>query len=131
MPVLFPVHPRTRERLASGPLPGLLREAGVRLVPPLGYAAMARALCRARLVLTDSGGVQDECAILGVPCITVRTTTERPATVSSGSNRVVGTSPDAIHRAVHAALKNPGRTPPPPLWDGHAGERIAAVLLDA
>ncbi len=91
MPVLFPVHPRTPERLASGPLPGLLREAGVRLVPPLGYAAMARARCRARLVMTDSGGVQDECAILGVACITVRTTTERPA--APGPRSIPGAVP--------------------------------------
>lgn len=127
--VVFPQHPRTRTRLeASGGL-AALEGAGVRLVPPLVPRDVALLLDGARLVVTDSGGLQDECAVLGVPCVTARTSTERPATVACGSNRVAGTSREGLERAVEAALAGPPRVASrPPLWDGRVAERIAEVL---
>ncbi len=127
--VLFPTHPRTRARLDALGLQESLRADGLEFLPPLGYLDMARAVDSARVVVTDSGGLQDECAVLGVPCITLRDTTERPATVACGSNRVVGTAPEAIAAAIEAVWAGPRRVPErPPLWDGHAATRIAEIL---
>jgi UDP-N-acetylglucosamine 2-epimerase (non-hydrolysing) len=83
----------------------------------------------ARLALTDSGGIQEETTVLGVPCLTLRNSTERPITVSEGTNRIVGTDPDAIVAAASEALASPPANRKPALWDGKAGERIAAVLM--
>ncbi|WP_018502596.1 non-hydrolyzing UDP-N-acetylglucosamine 2-epimerase [Parafrankia discariae] len=121
-PLVFPVHPRT-----AGSLAGRLPD-GVRTLGPVGYLDCVALQTGARLVLTDSGGIQEESTALGVPCLTLRETTERPLTVTEGTNRVVGCSPAAI---VAAALEILDRPPPPrcpTLWDGHAGERISAVL---
>jgi UDP-N-acetylglucosamine 2-epimerase (non-hydrolysing) len=127
-PVVFPVHPRTRTALA----PHAARLAGgrgVRLVDPLGYLDFVKAMGEARLVLTDSGGIQEETTILGVPCVTIRENTERPVTITHGSNRLAGTSSAGIRAAIEAALAAPqGRREAPPLWDGHAAERIADAL---
>jgi UDP-N-acetylglucosamine 2-epimerase (non-hydrolysing) len=126
LPVVFPVHPRSRPALArsrAGSLPNL------RLTDPLGYLDFLRLLSDARLVLTDSGGVQEETTVLGVPCLTLRNNTERPVTVEQGTNRLVGLDPERILASAAAVLAEPpagGRVPE--LWDGRAAERIVDVL---
>jgi UDP-N-acetylglucosamine 2-epimerase (non-hydrolysing) len=124
IPLVLPVHPRTEARLASVGVP-----AGLRLVPPAGYLDFIALQAGARLVLTDSGGVQEETTALGVPCLTLRENTERPITVSEGTNRVVGCDPDRIVAAAFEVLSRPPARRTPPLWDGKAGARIADTLL--
>lgn len=124
-PLVFPVHPRTRAALAGRPLP-----AGVVEAPPLGYLDFLALEADARVVLTDSGGIQEETTVLGVPCLTLREETERPITVSEGTNEVVGTDPSRIVAAAAAALRRPRSPRRPKGWDGHAATRIAAVLCD-
>jgi len=127
VPVVLPLHPRGRETLARA---GLLEVPGLRVVEPLGYVAFLSLVRGATVVITDSGGIQEETTILGVPCLTVRPNTERPITISHGTNRLV--RPDEVAGAVSAILATPAgaaRTETPPLWDGHAGERIADVLV--
>jgi UDP-N-acetylglucosamine 2-epimerase (non-hydrolysing) len=125
IPLLFPVHPRTRQRMAD-----LGSEWGsIRLVEPLGYLDFLGLMARARLVLTDSGGIQEETTALGVDCITMRDTTERPATITSGTNRLAGTIPSEILRVALKVLESPRETREvPPLWDGMSAGRIADVL---
>ncbi|MFN8644168.1 MAG: UDP-N-acetylglucosamine 2-epimerase (non-hydrolyzing) [Candidatus Binatia bacterium] len=129
LPVIFPAHPRVADRLAAlgwRPTPGILFGA------PLAYLDLVHLLARARLVLTDSGGLQDETTALGVPCLTLRERTERPVTVEAGTSVLVGADPTRILARARAALSTaPAERPPPPLWDGHAAERIAAVLATA
>jgi len=120
--LVFPVHPRTRTQLHDVP-------AGIILTEPAGYLDFLALQASARLVLTDSGGVQEETTVLGVPCLTLRDNTERPITVTEGTNRVVGRDPAAVVLAAHEALDRPPPARRPPLWDGRAGERIADVLL--
>jgi UDP-N-acetylglucosamine 2-epimerase (non-hydrolysing) len=124
--VVFPVHPRTRQRLEQ-----LGLDAGqVRLVEPLGYLDFLSLMETAALVLTDSGGIQEETTFLGIPCLTVRSTTERPITISQGTNRLVAGNRDAILEAVaEAASRSATPRQPIQLWDGRAAERIAQVLL--
>ncbi len=125
LPVVFPMHPRTAEALASA---GLATQ-GLLLTPPLGYLDFVCLMSRARLVLTDSGGIQEETTILGVPCLTLRNNTERPATIEQGTNRLAGTDPAGIVQAAREVLASPpasGRVPA--LWDGHAAARILDVL---
>ena len=132
LPVLFPVHPRTQAKIAqSPPLQALLREAsGLRLCEPLGYLDFLALMDGARLVLTDSGGIQEETTALGVPCLTLRENTERPITVEVGTNRLVGGDPARIVPAALEVLDGPEKIGGlPELWDGHAAERIADVLL--
>ena len=130
MPLVFPVHPRTRKALAGPALAGHLSAMGnLRLIEPAGYLDFLKLMANARAMLTDSGGIQEETTILGVPCLTLRDSTERPITATMGSNRVVGTDPAAILAAwddVQAGKVPLGRRPP--LWDGHAAQRIAAIL---
>lgn len=129
IPILFPVHPRTRDRLrAFGLNPA--RE-GLRPIDPLGYVDMLALIERASIVLTDSGGLQEETTYLGVPCLTLRENTERPATVTDGTNRVIGTEPERIGHEIERLLAG-DRPPPrrPPLWDGQAAERIVQVLAE-
>jgi UDP-N-acetylglucosamine 2-epimerase (non-hydrolysing) len=126
MPVVFPVHPRTRARMeqaAPAEHPGLL------LSEPLGYVEFLSLIADAGAVLTDSGGIQEETTYLGVPCFTLRDNTERPVTIRAGTNTLLGLDPAAI-ATIPAALaaQRPDKTEPPPLWDGHAAERIADVL---
>ncbi len=126
LPLVLPAHPRTRSRLLVHHLP-----EGIMVGEPLGYLDFLALEASASLVLTDSGGVQEETTVLGVPCLTLRDTTERPITVEEGTNRLVGRDPDRIVDAAREALRH--RPPPrrPALWDGRAGARIAEVLLEA
>jgi UDP-N-acetylglucosamine 2-epimerase (non-hydrolysing) len=132
LPAVFPVHARTRARLAgAGLLARLEATAGLTLSEPLGYLDFVALMSRARLVLTDSGGVQEETTVLGVPCLTMRTTTERPVTVTDGTNRLVDPyDAAAVLAAVGETLAAPfpEATRRPPLWDGHAAERIVAAI---
>ena len=126
LPLVFPVHPRTRARIDALDLGGLLDTPRIALLPPLGYLELLGLMAAARLVLTDSGGLQEETTALGVPCITLRDSTERPVTVERGTNTVVGSDPERILAAVDAILRNGGkRGRVPDLWDGRAAERIA------
>ena len=123
VPVIFPVHPRTRARLKGVAL------KRVRLVDPLGYLEFLALQSRAALVVTDSGGIQEETTFLGVPCLTYRPNTERPVTVTLGTNEVVGADPARLKRRALDILsgeRKRGRIPP--FWDGHAAERIARHL---
>lgn len=130
LPLVFPVHPRTRKTIAElGFGERVEKIAGLRLVDPLGYLDFLSLYSGARLVLTDSGGIQEETSVLGIPCLTLRENTERPITVTMGTNTVVGTNTDKIVAAAFAALE---QTAKPivsiPLWDGHTSERILAAL---
>lgn len=130
MPIVFPVHPRTRKLLQTGPLGGRAEAMkNLRLLDPVGYLDFLKLLMRARIVLTDSGGIQEETAILKVPCLTLRENTERPITRDAGFNQVVGSDPGRIlaaYRAVMEGARPPGRYLP--LWDGKAAGRIVEVL---
>jgi len=130
LPIVFPVHPRTRNRLDACGLGRMLGDLrGLHVVEPQGYFDMLALLERAHVVLTDSGGVQEESTYLGVPCLTLRDTTERPATVSDGTNRIVGTQPERVLAQIERVLDGDRPLPRcPPLWDGRAAERVAAVL---
>jgi UDP-N-acetylglucosamine 2-epimerase (non-hydrolysing) len=122
-PVVFPVHPRTEEALRAT---GVALPANVRAVPPVGYLDLAALASQARVVLTDSGGLQKEAYWYQVPCVTLRTTTEWVETLETGWNRLVGTDPELIAEAVREA--GPGPSHPELYGDGHASERIADLL---
>lgn len=122
LPLAWPLHPRTRARLDAF---GLAPPRGVRMLPPLRYLDFLALLAAARVVATDSGGVQEEAAALGVPCLTLRPSTERPATIAAGGNRLVTAA------GLAAALRDPpGRAAPIPLWDGQAGARMRDHLAE-
>ncbi|WP_208027739.1 non-hydrolyzing UDP-N-acetylglucosamine 2-epimerase [Rhabdothermincola sediminis] len=124
LPVVFPVHPRARsvvDALGVGP--------GIRVLDPLGYLDFVALEAGAAVVLTDSGGVQEETTVLGVPCLTLRDSTERPITVEEGTNRVIGRGPQVIVAEVDRVLRHGVPARCPALWDGHAAERIAEVVL--
>jgi UDP-N-acetylglucosamine 2-epimerase (non-hydrolysing) len=133
VPIIFPVHPRTRARIDEFGFTELVeRTANLRLIEPLGYLDFLRLYSGSRLVLTDSGGIQEETTALGIPCLTLRENTERPITVEMGTNTIVGTNTERITRAALAALDAPpdkGQTRIPPLWDGHTADRILDALL--
>ena len=127
LPVLFAVHPRTRQRIVEFGLEA--PSGGVRMLDPLGYLDFLALQRHAAVVITDSGGIQEETTFLHVPCLTVRENTERPITVTLGTNRLVGQDPRRLYQEVQNVLENgTGCGQVPPLWDGRAGERIAAVL---
>ncbi len=127
---MFPVHPRTRSALQAGGLQHFLTEPGIVALPPLGYQEMLGLMASATLVLTDSGGLQEETTALGVACLTIRENTERPITISEGTNTLVGTDPVAIRQCVASVLSEGGKSGRrPELWDGHAAERIAQDLV--
>jgi UDP-N-acetylglucosamine 2-epimerase (non-hydrolysing) len=130
LPVVFPVHPRTVARVnALGMADRFAAVRGLAPIEPLGYDDFITLLSDARLVATDSGGVQEETTVLGVPCLTLRTTTERPITVSEGTNVVVGMSPDRLAAEARAILGGRGkRGRIPEGWDGRAGDRIAEAV---
>jgi UDP-N-acetylglucosamine 2-epimerase (non-hydrolysing) len=127
VPIVFPVHPRTQARLKAFGFDGDLSR--VVMTDPLGYVEFLSLTANARVILTDSGGLQEESTALGIPCLTLRTNTERPVTVTEGTNQVVGTDPTAIWTAFERALTMDRRSARrPELWDGRTGERIADVM---
>jgi UDP-N-acetylglucosamine 2-epimerase (non-hydrolysing) len=137
IPLIFPIHPRARKTIAEHGLTELVDLGGgpaaagaVTCVEPLGYLDFLRLMEGARLVLTDSGGIQEETTILGVPCLTIRNNTERPITIEMGTNRLVGNDSGAIQAAAADVLAGPRpEAHRPPLWDGKAGERIAGKIV--
>ncbi len=132
--MIFPVHPRTRKNIAS--LDGFNLTEHVRLLEPLGYLDFLSLTRSAKLVLTDSGGIQEETTFLAVPCLTARENTERPITLTHGTNQLVKSTCTAIVEAVEKIIHSSGNQPdmvnrspqPPELWDGKASERIARIL---
>jgi len=142
-PVIFPVHPRTQRRIrefeigldgsarkhkGNGPGSGIRRD-GIILTDPLGYLDFLCLMKHASLVVTDSGGIQEETTILGTPCVTVRENTERPVTVKSGTNTIAGTKTDAIKDAIRRQLGRKSENDVPKNWDGRAGARIIDILV--
>jgi UDP-N-acetylglucosamine 2-epimerase (non-hydrolysing) len=144
MPLIFPAHPRTLKQIQEadlgdyfvdhfmdGPDPWDAR-VRIRLVPPLGYLDFLHLMSHAKVVLTDSGGIQEETTILGIPCITLRENTERPVTLTHGTNVLAGADPETIIRAFSRILQGVEQpVSPPPLWDGNAAQRIVQVLTQA
>ncbi len=130
LPIIFPAHPRTVERIQEFGFKGRLAAMrDLRVTEPLGYLEFLNLMANAGLVLTDSGGVQEETTILGVPCLTLRENTERPVTVTQGTNTVVGSDPQRIVAEALAILDGKGKAGRvPELWDGQAAERIVTVL---
>jgi UDP-N-acetylglucosamine 2-epimerase (non-hydrolysing) len=143
-PIIFPIHPRTRQRMKDFGLERLLRANGTQLksdaesspklangfvlINPLGYLEFLSLMKHAALVVTDSGGIQEETTILGTPCVTVRENTERPVTVQCGTNLIAGTKADAIKDAIRRQTDWKGKAGVPPNWDGHAAARIIEIL---
>jgi UDP-N-acetylglucosamine 2-epimerase (non-hydrolysing) len=137
LPVVFPCHPRTRQRLAGEGLAALVEQQGqsgkqkarLVLLEPLGYLEFLSLMSSARFVLTDSGGIQEETTVLGVPCLTLRENTERPVTLTQGTNVLVGNDRQRILSSIQKVLSTAtDASSRPPLWDGHAAERIAEVV---
>ncbi len=131
LPVVFPVHPRTRRRLEAFAFDAPTAGAGIRFTEPLGYLDFLTLERYAALVVTDSGGVQEETTYLGIPCLTIRPNTERPITITHGTNRLVRADRTALTQAMRAALNRAGASrpsQPPQLWDGRAASRIVDVI---
>jgi UDP-N-acetylglucosamine 2-epimerase (non-hydrolysing) len=129
LPLIWPIHPRTRGNVDLFGLSPLLADARIALLPPQGYLETLGLLANARLVLTDSGGIQEETTALAVPCLTMRDNTERPVTIEQGTNTLVGRNRDAVRTCVDETLRTGGkRGRVPELWDGRAAERIAFDL---
>ncbi|MCW5874819.1 MAG: UDP-N-acetylglucosamine 2-epimerase (non-hydrolyzing) [Anaerolineales bacterium] len=128
--LVFPVHPRTRARMAEWGLLDALQGSGVMLLEPVGYLEFISLMTQSRFILTDSGGIQEESTVLGIPCLTARENTERPITIQVGGNRLVGNRPEGIiagYRALQGGAVAPQQ---PELWDGHTAERIEAILYE-
>jgi UDP-N-acetylglucosamine 2-epimerase (non-hydrolysing) len=133
IPVVFPAHPRTLKMMTEfGFADRLVNANGLRLIDPLGYLDFLSLYSGARVVLTDSGGIQEETTVLGIPCVTLRETTERPITVELGTNTIAGTDPQRIVEVAFAALDRllDETTRVPPLWDGHTAKRILNALRE-
>ena len=129
LPLVFPLHPRTRACIEAAGLLRVLDTPRIIVTRPLGYLEMLGIMARATLVLTDSGGIQEETTALGIPCLTLRDNTERPITVEQGTNTVVGTDPQRIYTALLDILQQGGKAGRvPEFWDGKAAQRIAATL---
>jgi UDP-N-acetylglucosamine 2-epimerase (non-hydrolysing) len=130
MPILFPIHPRTRRNIPTlGLKPKMDSLKNLHMLDPIGYLDFLRLQANARVVLTDSGGIQEETTILKVPCITLRENTERPVTITIGSNQVVGTDTEKIVAAYKRSISGKYREPQiPPLWDGKAAKRIVNIF---
>jgi UDP-N-acetylglucosamine 2-epimerase (non-hydrolysing) len=133
LPVIFPVHPRTKSRISEFGFSETVENSNVKLVEPLGYLDFMRLYSGARLVLTDSGGLQEETTALGISCLTLRENTERPVTIELGTNNLVGTNPEKIKQTAFKILENNQNSKDkkiPPLWDGRAAERICDALIN-
>lgn len=133
LPIVFPVHPRTRTKITGFNLDEIFSERHhIRIVDPLGYLDFLNLMANARVVLTDSGGIQEETTILGVPCLTMRHNTERPITVEQGTNLLVGNSPESVLAGFYRIMEGKAGVlkQTPELWDGNAAKRIAEVLLN-
>jgi len=129
LPVLFPVHPRTRNRIAEAGI-DVSDSSNLRLLQPAPYIEFLALQTQAAVVITDSGGIQEETTFLGIPCLTVRENTERPITVSMGTNILVGRDIQRLRKELQAVLTGKAKQGGvPPLWDGHAAERIAKVMV--
>jgi UDP-N-acetylglucosamine 2-epimerase (non-hydrolysing) len=129
LPLIFPAHPRTRTQIDKYGLADLLDAPNVAYMNPLGYLQLLGLMREAKVVLTDSGGIQEETTALGVPCITLRENTERPITVTHGTNTIVGVDEEKIRRCFEDVMTTGGKSGRiPQLWDGHAAERIADVI---
>lgn len=126
IPIVFPVHPRTASRLADTGLNRELREGGIMLLEPLPYIPFMSLVCQAAAVITDSGGIQEETTYLGIPCLTLRDNTERPITITEGTNRLV--NPRDLLKALCEALSNDWKPARPELWDGRTAARCLADL---
>ncbi len=131
IPVIFPVHPRTRGNIERFGFAERVKSSNIRLIEPLGYLDFMNLYSSAKLVLTDSGGLQEETTALSIPCLTLRENTERPITIELGTNKLVGTNTEKIKQAAFEILENSSKKDKqiPPLWDGHAAERICDALL--
>lgn len=131
MPVVFPVHPRTRKKLSDFDLDTSIEQnSRLKLLEPQGYLDFLKLIAHSAVVLTDSGGIQEETTILNVPCLTLRDNTERPITMSEGTNRLIGTDQQSILSAFREVTTNPPCVErPPKWWDGHAAERIVKILI--
>ncbi|HLC66368.1 MAG TPA: UDP-N-acetylglucosamine 2-epimerase (non-hydrolyzing) [Candidatus Nanoarchaeia archaeon] len=128
--VILPLHPRTAQRIKKYRLRAALQRAGVLLIPPLGYWDFLHLLRHSKFIVTDSGGVQEEATFLRVPCFTLRNNTERPVTITQGSNTLLGTNIPRAKKRLTRILARKKTLRIPELWDGGAGERIAAVLAE-
>lgn len=131
IPIIFPAHPRTKGNIEKFGFTQKFEKSKIRLIEPLGYLDFMNLYSGAKLVLTDSGGLQEETTALGIPCLTLRENTERPITITHGSNILVGTNPEKIKQAAFEVLENNSKTDAkiPPLWDGKTAERICDALL--
>jgi len=132
LPLAFPIHPRTRRRIEEFGLAGKLREGRILDLPPLGYLDFLALTSQAAIIVTDSGGLQEESTALGIPCLTARPNTERPITVQQGTSTLVDSDPDKLRGCLRAVLDGnykQGRCPA--LWDGHAAERIAHIVAQS
>ncbi len=129
LPLVFPVHPRTAARIEAAGMMPLVEDSGIQVCQPLGYHQMLGVMRDSQVVFTDSGGLQEETTALGVPCITLRHNTERPITLTEGTNTLVGTDPERIYQAWEAVKNSGGKQGRvPELWDGRAADRIAAII---
>ncbi len=130
LPIIFPVHPRTRQRIEQQGLSAMMAAGRIICLPPVGYLQMLGLMQRATLVLTDSGGLQEETTALGVPCLTIRENTERPITIEQGTNTLVGTDPEKIMACADDVLATGGKSGRiPEYWDGQAAQRIVDVVI--
>jgi UDP-N-acetylglucosamine 2-epimerase (non-hydrolysing) len=130
-PIVFPVHPRTASRMSGSKAWNRMKALpNIRLTEPLGYLEFLKLMSMARVVLTDSGGIQEETTILGVPCLTLRDNTERPVTTRYGSNILVGNQVDRILAGYRELMSKPPRRQVPPLWDGRAADRIVELIAE-
>jgi UDP-N-acetylglucosamine 2-epimerase (non-hydrolysing) len=139
LPLIFPIHPRSFARINEFGLTSQCRmlgshekltegETGLHCIEPLGYLDFLRLMSKARIVLTDSGGIQEETTVLGVPCVTLRENTERPVTIREGTNILAGVSKETIVRQTRRQLERRRRPTRPRFWDGKAGRRIVTIL---
>lgn len=130
MNLIFPLHPRTRKNMEKfGLLESFKGIPNLTMTEPLGYLDFVKLMTKSKVMLTDSGGIQEETTVLGVPCITFRNNTERPITVEKGTNLLVSTNPEKVEEAFNSLKESKERASIPPLWDGKAAERIIDVLL--